>query len=208
MKKALIFTVLVLAGLCLFLYKSRPAPNAAEFVSGLTQLSPEMHLVVAKLDFTETAQADSPKTIWGVDLGTTRASVSVHSRARYSVDLSGNGVTLNLDARRILTAVFPDPQVDSVELFLRDRRTLVQPGWGRLGVFSGQALLDKLDRGLYDAAKARAGTPAELAEVREIARARLIKLAEDYARQLGAGRVTVVVRFRSELSVFGPAAAA
>lgn len=179
-------------------HRRDPVPNEIDFVSGLPALTPELKLVVAKVDFVKTVAAESPKVAWGVDWGTTRAALSVPVRAHYALDLSGpRPVEFRWDrgARR-LTAVFPDPEVQAVEVATRGRRELVAPGWARFEALSGRSLLDGLEREVAD--RARADADAARARGRDAARPQLKRLLESYL--VGAGRPAreVVVTFRSE----------
>jgi hypothetical protein len=181
----------------------RPFSNtlsARDFVSGLPALEPDLKLVVARLDFVKTASAESRKQCWGVDWGTTKAALSVPARAHYAIDLSGPApVTFNLDSRsQTLTAVFPDPEVQSVEVFSHLKTSVTEAGWGRLEAFSGQALLENLDRGLYAAARRDAAGPKTLEQVKNQARPALARLVLAYAQSSLAAHSAIVVRFRSE----------
>ena len=187
--------------------RAQPALSARGFVAGIPALTPDMRLVVARLDFTETVAAESPKVAWGVDWGTTKAVLSVPVCVHYALDLSGpEPVRFQFDAnRRTVIAIFPDPEVQAVEIFSGGKRTAVEPGWGRLEALSGRTLLDNLDRGVYDAAKAEAGRPAALARTKGEARPALARLLASYLARAGIEGRNVAVRFRSdELSVDAP----
>lgn len=191
--------VLLAAGAALLL-RSRADPlDARRFVGGLPALTPDMRLTVARLDSTITAQAEDPKVAWGLDWGTTKAALTTPVRVHYAIDLSGEApVEFRRDPKtRLVTAVFRDPEVLAVEVFSRDKRAVVQPGWGRLAVFSGQALVDRLDEEQYDAAKAEGASPRALAQVRSLARPELAGLVADFLRRGGA-QAPVAILFRSD----------
>jgi hypothetical protein len=203
--KKIIALVLSAAALAVWHARVRPAPSARSFVDGLPALTPDMRLVVARADFAETVAGENRKAAWGIDWGETKAVLTVPVRAHYALDLSGDEPVEFRIARdrRTLTAVFRDPEVQAVEIFADGRREVVQPGWGRLEALSGRALLDRLDRGVYDAAKAQAGAPAALARTREEARAELARLLASYLARAGMPAWTVAVRFRSDEGGFG-----
>lgn len=197
MKKTLILAVLglfLLARAPLRLRRAAPL-SAEQFVAGLPVLQPGLRLEVARLDLVKTAAGESPKSVLGVDLGTTKAVVSVPARVHYALDLSGTRPVGFSDDGAVLTAVFPDPEVSAVELFLGAKRTLVQPGWGRLATLSGAELSETLERGLQESLRREAATARMLGDVREKARPELARLVARYARRPPA---RVRVRFRSE----------
>ena len=210
MKKAFAFAAFALAAAAIMAWHGRAqtALSARGFVSGLPALTPDMRLVVARLDYVETLSAENPKVAWGVDWGTTKAVLSVPVRAHYALDLSGPApVEFRFDAdRRALTAVFPDPEVQAVEIFSGGKRTAVEPGWGRLEALSGRALLDGLDRGARDAAKAEAAAPGALARTKEEARPALARLLASYLSRSGNEPASVAVRFRSDEKLVDEAA--
>jgi hypothetical protein len=205
MKKTFAFAAVALAAAAIMAWRGRaqPALSARGFVAGIPALTPDMRLVVARLDFTETVAAESPKVAWGVDWGTTKAVLSVPVSVHYALDLSGpEPVEFRFDAaRRTVTAVFPDPEVQAVEIFSGGKRTAVEPGWGRLESLSGRALLDNLDRGVYDAAKTEAARPAALARTKGEARPALARLLASYMVRSGIEGKNVAVRFRSDRNV-------
>lgn len=181
--------------------------SVRDFVSGLAEIQPDLRLVVARVDLIKTMSGESAKSVMGVDLGVTRAALSVPARVHYAVDLTAaEPVAFRFDrAARVLTAEFPDPAVQAVEVFLRDKRTVVEPGWGRLRERSGKALEEAMERGLYDAVKRDAAQPAALAAVREKARPVLSRFLEGYLQRAGLLRVeggvaAVSVRFKDEPS--------
>jgi hypothetical protein len=202
MKKTLALAALALMGAAVMTWRFRaaPAPSARGFIDGLPALTPDMRLVVARLDLTETVAAESPKVAWGVDWGTTKAVLSVPVSVHYALDLSGpEPVEFRFDAdRRTVTAVFPDPEVQAVEIFSGAKRTTVEPGWGRLEALSGRALLDRLDRGVYDAVKAQAASPPALIRTKDEARPELARLLASYLARTGIEGRSVAVRFRSD----------
>jgi hypothetical protein len=202
MKTSRLFAALILAagGIWGWRARTRTAPDARGFVDGIPALTPDMRLVVARLDFTKTVSAESPKVAWGVDWGTTRAVLSVPVRVHYAVDLSGPRPVEFRPGRgkKTLVAVFPDPQVQAVEVFADGERAVVSPGWARLEACSGRALLDRLDRGVYDAAKTEASSPDELALAKGEARPELTRLLESYLKESGSRARAVVVQFRSD----------
>ncbi|HVE11850.1 MAG TPA: hypothetical protein VNI01_00530 [Elusimicrobiota bacterium] len=175
------------------------------FLSGLTRARGELKLVVAVVDATQSSLGESRKSAFGVDLGTTRAAVSAPVRIHYAVDLSAPGaVEFRPDAAaRRFEAVFPEPEVQAVEVFSRDARRTVEAGWARARAFSGTALQDRLDRGLYDQARAEAASPRAVAAIKPQARAALARLVGGYLRRGGAwggerGFREVSIRFRGE----------
>lgn len=125
--------------------------QAASFVSGIPQVSEDMSLVVARLDFTKHLYAENNKRRFGIDFGTTRVLLSAPVRIHYSVALAGDPpVRFRVDAERdMLIAVFPAPEVQAVEVFSDQKKSMMEVGWARLKSVSGQALLDNLDRDLY-----------------------------------------------------------
>ena len=208
MKKALALAALAAAAAAAMAWRGRaqPAPSARGFVDGIPALTPDMRLVVARLDYDQTVAAESSKVSWGVDWGTTKAVLTVPVRVHYALDLSGpDPVEFRFDAaRRTLTALFPDPEVQAVEIFSGGRRTSVEPGWGRLESLSGRALLDRLDRGVYSAAETQASSARALALTKGAARPALARLLKSYLAKTG-NPGSVVVRFRSDSSpVEGP----
>ncbi|MBI2363110.1 MAG: hypothetical protein HYV15_06980, partial [Elusimicrobia bacterium] len=148
---------------------------------------------------------ESAKSVLGLDLGTTRASLTVPVRVHYAVDLTApEALVFRYDrARRVLEAGFADPGVQAVEVLLHDKRLVVEPGWARLRGRSGKALEEAMERGVYDAAKRDAEAPAALAAVRDKARPVLTGFIEGYLRRAGVLRVdggveAVSVMFRGE----------
>jgi hypothetical protein len=200
MNKTAAAVLLAAAGAAFFVMRLRPAaPDARRFVGGLPTLTPDMRLTVARLDSTITAQAEDDKVAWGVDWGTTKASLTAPVRVHYAVDLSGDApVEFRRDPKtRAVVAVFRDPEVQAVEVFSRDKRAVVQAGWGRLAAFSGQALVDRLDAAQYDEAKEEAASPRALAQVRALARPELAKLVADFLKH-GGSAAPVSILFRSD----------
>lgn len=202
MRKTLALAAFALAAAALIAWRGRvqPAPSARGFIAGISELTPDMRLVVARLDFTQTVAAESPKVAWGVDWGTTKAVLSVPVAVHYALDLSGpEPVSFRYDmGRRTVTAIFPDPEVQAVEIFSGRKRTAVEPGWGRLEALSGRTLLDSLDRGVYDAAKTEASRPAALARTKGEARPALARLLASYLARSGIEGKDIAVRFRSD----------
>lgn len=182
-----------------------PVVSAEDFVGGIPVPHDRLRLIVSVLDMHKSVLGESPKTVLGVDLGTTRVSLSMPARIHYGVDLSGaRPVEFRLDAeRRELVATFPDPQVEAVELLSGGKRVAVEAGWARLRAFSGRAVEDALERGLYDSVKADASSPAVVEQIKERARPLLARLLNDYLRRVstpGPDGVTVTrVRFRSDV---------
>ncbi|MBI4345573.1 MAG: DUF4230 domain-containing protein [Elusimicrobia bacterium] len=182
-----------------------PPVSAEDFVVGIPVPHDRLRLIVSVLELHKSVLGESPKTVLGVDLGTTKVSLSMPARVHYAVDLSGvRPVEFRLDAeRRELIATFPDPQVEAVELDPSGKRVAVEAGWGRLRAYSGRAVEDALERGLYAAVKADAGAPAVVEQIKERARPLLARLLNDYLRRVstpGPDGVTVTrVRFRSDV---------
>ncbi len=204
MKKTLFFLAMALAGAVLFVMRAPSRLDARRFVSGIPTITPELKLTVATLDLVKSASGESPKVAWGVDWGTTKAVLSVPARVHYAIDLSGpEPMAFSLDkGTGILTATFPDPQVQAVEIFSSRKQAVIVPGWGRLEALSGQALADALDRGMYDAVKTNAGSLEALELVKERSRPRLKKLVGDYAAKLRSSPAGIVIQFRSEETRF------
>ncbi|MBI4424514.1 MAG: DUF4230 domain-containing protein [Elusimicrobia bacterium] len=181
-----------------------PELKPSDFIDGIPVAREELRLVVGVMDVSKGASAESSKRLFGLDLGTTRVSVSVPARVHFALDLSGDEpVEFRLDRRRrSLTAVFPDPEVQAVEVFSAAKRVTTEAGWGRLSSRSGRALEDALDRGLPDALRREASAPAVLAQVRERARPQLARLLATYLKRAGAlgpeGFWAAKVRFRGE----------
>lgn len=182
-----------------------------EFVSGIPVLKEDMRLVVASLDMVKTVAGESSKRAFGLDLGTTKVSLSVPARVHYAIDLSGKlPVEFHIDEQaRLFTAVFPEPEVQAVEVFSKDKRTLKEIGWARLESLSGRHLENDLERGLYDAVKAEASSAPALGQVRDRARPVLARFVSTYLRDMGGSEAAqgfrhISVRFRGE-SPQGPA---
>ncbi len=179
--------------------------SVRDFVSGISSIQPDLKLVVAKVELMKTMTGESAKSVLGVDLGTTKAVLTVPARVHYAVDLAGEApVAFHFDrATRILAVDFPEPAVQAVEVLIQDKRTVVEPGWGRLRDRSGKALEEAMERGVYDAVKRDASAPQALAAVREKARPVLARFLEGYLSRSGLLRVPggvelVAVRFKDE----------
>lgn len=196
-----------------------PALKTADFLSGIPVAKDQLRLVVSVLELHKSALAESEKRVLGVDLGTTRVALSMPARVHYAVDLSGERpIEFRVDQqRRELVAVFADPKVQAVELLAAGKRVAVEPGWGRLRALSGQALEERLERGLYDAVKADAAAPAAIEQIKERARPLLARLLNDYLRRAGAfgpdGIAFTSIRFRGDadadrLALLSPASPA
>ena len=177
-----------------------------QFLSGLPAGKDDMRLVVGTLEAVQSASAESRKSLFGVDLGTTKVALSVPVRIHYAVDLSDRrAVEFRVDApRRRFLAVFPDPEVQAVEILLQDRRSTVDVGWARTRERSGRALEGEIERGLYAAARKEASTPAALAAAKNRARGVLVKFVAAYLRREGTldeaeGFREIAVRFRGDL---------
>jgi hypothetical protein len=200
MKKTLYFLAMVLLSAGIFALRARPKLDARRFVSGIPTITPDLKLTVATMDLIKNASGESPKIAWGVDWGTTKAVVSVPARIHYAIDLSGpEPVAFSQDkATGMLSATFPDPQVQAVELFSGRKQAVIEPGWGRLQALSGQALVDALDRGMYDAVKVDAADPRALEQVSERSRPELKELVADYVAKMGSRPRGIVIRFKSE----------
>lgn len=208
----LLFLCLALAAVASFAFRERPprpwpgsALNASDFVSGIPKVRDDLRLIVSVLEVHKSVLAENGKRILGFDLGTTRVSLSMPARIHYAVDLSGaEPVEFRLNPeRRELIAVFPDPEVQAIELLAAKKQVAIEPGWGRLKALSGRALQEGLERGLYDAVKADAAAPAVVSQIKERARPLLSRLLTDYLRRadaFGAGGVAVTrVRFKGDL---------
>lgn len=178
--------------------------SVRDFVAGIAQVQPDLKLVVAHVEFLKTMSGESAKSVLGVDLGTTKAALTVPVRAHYAVDLAGAPPAFRFDrASRVLAVDFADPGVQAVEVLAQDERVLVEAGWGRLRERSGRALEDALRRGVYDAAKRDAGASAALTMVRIRARPVLARFIERYLERAGLLRVpggveAVAVRFAGD----------
>ena len=159
-----------------------------DFIQGIPIPREDMRLVVSVLDLNKSVSAESSKSAFGVDLGTTRVSLSVPARVHYAVDLSGKApVTFRIDeARQTFVAEFPDPEVQAVEILSGGKKTYVEAGWARMKALSGRALEEGLERGLYDSVRADAAAPAALADIRVRARPVLARFVADYLRKAGA----------------------
>lgn len=184
--------------------------SVRDFVSGLTSVQPDLKLVIAKVDLIKTMTGESAKSVMGWDLGTTRAVLSVPARVHYAVDLTaGEPVRFRYDrASRVLAAEFDAPQVQAVEVFFQDKRTVIEPGWGRLKDRSGKALQDAMEAGVYAAVKRDAQAPESLAAAREKARPVLARFLEGYLHRAGLLRVeggveAVSVRFAGDVALGG-----
>lgn len=181
--------------------------SVRDFVSGLAEVQPDLKLVVAHVELMKTMSGMSAKTVMGLDMGVTRAVLIVPARVHYAVDLTAaEPVAFRFDsATRILTAEFPQPAVQAVEVLLHDKRTVIEPGWGRLRERSGKALEEGMERGVYDAVKRDAAQAPALAAVREKARPVLARFLEGYLQRAGLLRAkngvsAVAVRFKDEPS--------
>lgn len=192
---------LALAAAIFTLTRRRPRSlNARDFVSGIPAIEPDMKLVVARISLVKTATAESRKDYWGFELGTTKVALSVPARVHYAIDLSGAApVRFEMDSRlKTVTAVFPDPAVQSVEVFARDKHVVTEVGWGRLEAFSGRSVAEGLERGLYDAIKAEASAPRVIDEVKAKARQPLAAWVAAYLRGTGRRGMGVEIRFLSD----------
>lgn len=206
MKKTLYFLALGLLGAGFFALRRYRANcfrimlSSRDFVTGLPELEPDMRLVVARVDLIKTLTAESRKVSWGVDWGTTKVSLSVPARVHYAIDHSGlEPIEFRIDqADNTFTAVFPDPQIQAVEIFLQNKQTVVEPGWGRLATFSGQSLLDQIEHSLYNSAKSDGTSARALAQVKDIARQLLTRQVSVYLKRVGLNFKNIQVRFHSD----------
>lgn len=202
--------VLVVAG-GLFAWRAHRASwvesrlSVRDFVSGITSVQPDLKLVIAKVELVKVMSGESAKSVLGLDLGTTKASLTVPARVHYAVDLTApDPVVFRFDrSSRVLVAEFAEPEVQAVELLLQDKRFVVEPGWGRLKERSGKALEEAMERGVYASVKKDAEAPEALAAVREKARPVLARFLEGYLYRAGllrvdAGVEAVSVRFKNE----------
>jgi hypothetical protein len=202
MKNIVYSVVLAAAALAALAWLARPRTqplSAAQFVAGLPVLKPGLKLEVASLSLIKTASGESSKSLLGFDLGTTKAVVTMPARVHFSLDLSGPKPVAFERSGATLVAVFPDPEVSSVELFTGGKRALVAPGWGRLAAYSGSEVVDALERGMHQALRRDAEDERMIQWVREEARPLLEKLVDDYARKAGAVE-KIIIRFRGEKS--------
>ncbi|MBI3300418.1 MAG: DUF4230 domain-containing protein [Elusimicrobia bacterium] len=179
--------------------------SVREFVSGLAEVQPDLRLVVARVDLVKTMTGESAKNVMGLDLGVTRAMLTVPGRVHYALDLTApEPVAFRFDRdTRILAVEFPPVSVLSAELFWQDKATVVEPGWGRLRDRSGRALEQAMESKVYESVKRDASEPAALAAAREKARPVLTRLIEGYLSRAGLLRVengvaAVAVRFRDD----------
>ncbi|MCX5787661.1 MAG: hypothetical protein NTX64_04000 [Elusimicrobia bacterium] len=165
-----------------------PAVRAADFISGIPGAKERLRLVVAVLEINKSAVAESEKSLFGVDLGTTRVSMTVPARIHYALDLSGpRPVDFRLHAAgRELVALFPDPSVEAVELMVGGKRVTTEVGWARLKSRSGYALEDGIERGLYGSVWAEGSSPAVIEQIKERARPVLARLLNEYLRRANA----------------------
>ncbi|MBI5200221.1 MAG: DUF4230 domain-containing protein [Elusimicrobia bacterium] len=211
MKRFTLATLALLAGAwCWFALRgdrpwTPPALKAEDFVGGIPVPHDRLRLIVSALDVHKSVLGESGKTVLGVDLGVTKVALSMPARIHYAVDLSGpQPVEFKLHpARRELVAVFPDPAVEAVELMTAGKRVAIDTGWGRLRSYSGRAIEDDLERGLYDAVKADGSAPAVLEQVKERARPLLARLLNDYLRRANAlgpdGVIYTRIRFKGDV---------
>lgn len=205
--------VLVVAG-GLFVWNARRVSwvesrlSVRDFVAGINSVQPDLKLVVAKAEFVKVMAGESAKSVLGVDLGTTKASLTVPARVHYAVDLTvPNPVSFRFDrASGVLVAEFAEPGVQAVEVLFQDKRFVVEPGWGRLKERSGKALEEAMERGVYDAVKRDAQAPEAMAAAREKARPMLARFLEGYLHRAGLLRVdrgveAVSVRFPGDVAL-------
>jgi len=184
--------------------------SVRDFVSGLTSVQPDLKLVIARVDLVKTMTGESAKSVMGLDFGTTRAVLSVPARVHYAIDLTaGEPVKFRFDrASRVLVAEFAAPQVQAVEVFFQDKRTVIEPGWGRLKDRSGKALQEAMEAGVYAAVKRDAEAPEALAAARDKASPILTRFLEGYLSQAELLRVeggveVVTVRFAGDVVALG-----
>jgi hypothetical protein len=159
--------------------------KVTEFIHGLPVAKDDLSLVVTQVDFTQTLYAENKKVMWGVDLGTTRVLLAVPARVHYAVDLTGaKPVRFEVDsAGRIFRATFPDPEVLAVEIFDKDKRTIVETGWGRLKSGSGEELKARLEDRKYRSIRDKAMTPDMQRLVRERSRPVLARFIALYLQR-------------------------
>ncbi|MBI3550209.1 MAG: DUF4230 domain-containing protein [Elusimicrobia bacterium] len=178
-----------------------------EFVAGIPRVEDGAHLVVSVVDVHKTVAMESAKSLLGVDLGTTKVTVSVPARVHYAIDLSGRRpLAFHVDASRgRFVATFPPPQVQAVEVMFEGRQAVVETGWGRSRHHSGRAMEEAIDRRLRPALIRDAAAPEAMEAVRFRARWALARLLAGYLKRQEAwdapgGFREIVVRFDGETS--------
>jgi len=179
--------------------------HVTKFVSGIPVGRDDASLVVHTLDFTHTSVAENTKKRLGIPFGTTTVFMSVPTRIHYAVDFSGaSPVEFHIDGETgTFTAIFPDPEIQAVELFYHDKKVMVKVGWGRLGVRSGEHLKDLLEQNLYNEVRDIGINVEQLRKVRDQARPVLAKFVTTYLDNRGewdtnGGFLHVEVKFTGD----------
>lgn len=172
----------------------------------VNRLTPHMKLVVAELDETVSGRLVSEKTWLGIDLGDTSVDYRIPVKFFYAIDLSGPApidVKVDVEARTVV-ARFPELVLLAAEPDLARAEKRLAVGWGRFSAYSGQFVLQELDRELLPRLKAEAALAPKLAFVRETARKQLAEFVTTYllSQQVWgeAGFQAVEVRFADEAS--------
>jgi len=179
--------------------------HVTKFVSGISVFSDDTSLVVQTLDLTHTSVAKNTKKRFGIDFGTTTVSISVPTRIHYAVDFSGaKPVAFHIDSETgTFTAIFSDPEIHAVEIFLHDKTEMVKVGWGRLESRSGEHLKDQLEQNLYNEIHDIGINEEVLYEIRDQARPVLAKFVTTYLDNRGewdidGGFLHVEVKFTGD----------
>ncbi len=143
-------------------------------------VSPELLLVVARLDETVTGTYANDRSWLGINLGRTQLDYRLPVTIQYGVPLTGpDPVRFRIVAdRRRIEAIFPELDVASVEPNLAGLEVQVEVGWARLESMSGK----DIEREFYERV---------MEDVRGHARTQLVELVRETARQSLAGFVRV-----------------
>jgi hypothetical protein len=179
--------------------------HVTKFVSGIPVGRDDASLVVHTLDFTHTGVAENTKKRLGIPFGTTTVFMSVPTRIHYAVDFSGaKAVEFYVDGETgSFIAIFPDPEIQAVELFYHDKKEMVKVGWGRLKSRSGEHLKDQLEQNLYNEIHDLGINEEVLRKVRDQARPVLAKFVTTYLDNRGewdidGGFLHVEVKFTGD----------
>jgi|ETNmetMinimDraft_25_1059894.scaffolds.fasta_scaffold12670_2 hypothetical protein len=179
--------------------------HVIKFVSGIPVGRDDASLVVHTLDFTHTGVAENTKKRFGINFGTTTVFMSVPTRIHYAVDFSGaKPVEFHVDGETgSFIAIFPDPEIQAVELFSHDKKEMVKAGRFRLESRSGEHLKDQLEQNLYNEVREIGKNAAALRKVRDQARPVLAKFVTTYLYNRGewdiaGGFLRVEVKFTGD----------